>query len=303
MKKVHLVLSVVFFALGAAAACFTGSAQAIMILGASLNALGQGLRSLSLSGSAGNALAWALLAVLGLLPLFGLLPAKRARGKEDVLWGIAAAYALFMLYALVNPGLLRGVVYPAWAALEPELLAVTLFIPLAALLLAALFLRLANANEKGSLLFKRFRLLLTLEQLVAAFAAGLRIPPLFSMTGFDLAYGIVDALGVLVEVSLLVAVCETGKALLAGLSRGWLNDENAPLADRLALWARRMLAGDIAVMLIRCFGTLALGAHLTNMNMTVDFSIADLVISLSALLLSRFVRAGICVRAENDLYI
>ena len=39
MKKVHLVLSVVFFALGAAAACFTGSAQAIMILGASLNAL------------------------------------------------------------------------------------------------------------------------------------------------------------------------------------------------------------------------------------------------------------------------
>ena len=85
--------------------------------------------------------------------------------------------------------------------------------------------------------------------------------------------------------------------------RSWLNDENAPLADRLALWARRMLAGDIAVMLVRCFGTLALGAHLTNMNMTVDFSIADLVISLSALLLSRFVRAGICVRAENDLYI
>ena len=303
MKRTPMILIAVFFALGAAAGCFTGGAQALMALGAALNALGQGLRSLSLSGGAGNALAWALLAVLGLLPLLGLWPAKRAHRKEDILWIIAAAYALFMLYALVNPGLLLDVVYPAWAAPEPELLAVTLFAPLAALLLAALFLRLARADEKGGLLFRRFRLLLALEQLVAAFAAGLRIPPLFSMAGFDLAYGVVDALGVLVEVGLLVAVCEAGKALLLGLSRGWLNDENAALADRLALGARRMLAGDIAVMLVRCFVTLALGARLTNMNMTVDFSIADLVISLSALLLSRFVRAGIRVRAENDQFI
>ena len=145
--------------------------------------------------------------------------------------------------------------------------------------------------------------LLTLEQLVAAFAAGLRVPPLFSMTDFDLAYGVVDALGKLAEIGLFVMVCEAGKALLLGLSRGWLNDENAALADRLALWARRMLVGDIVVMLVRCFLTLLLGARLTDMNMTVNLSIVDLVISLSALLLSRFVREGIRVRAENDRFI
>ena len=95
MKKTHAILSGLFFALGAALAVLMGGAHLLTGFGKGLNALGQGLRRLSFSGGAGNALAWALLVLLGLTPLLGLLPARRARGKEDILWFAAAAYALF----------------------------------------------------------------------------------------------------------------------------------------------------------------------------------------------------------------
>ena len=303
MKKTHAILIAASFALGAALAAFTGGARALVCLGGALNALGQALRRLSLAGGAGDALAWALLILLGLTPLLGLLPAKRVRTGADWLWAAAAAYALFMLYMLVNPHLLRNVVYPEWAAPEPELLAVTLFAPLAALILAALVLRLARPDEKGSMLFRRLSLLLAVEQALAAFFAGLRVPALFAAEGADLAYGVADALGAFVELGLLVMVCESAMALLSGLERGWLRDENAHLADTMALWARRMLAGGIIVTLTRCFLALLLGARLTNMDMSVNISFGDLIISLCALLLSRFIREGIRVRAENDQFI
>ena len=303
MKTRRAALIGLFFALGAALAAVTGGGQAPMWLGPVLMELGQALRNLSLSGGAGNALAWTLLIALGLLPLMGLLPLKRARAASDWLWFAAAAYAVFMLYMLVNPHMLRNIVYPDWAQPEPALLAATLLGPLAALILAALFLRLARGDAQGPLLFARLRLLLTVEQALAAFAGGWRIPALFSLAGADLAYGVVDAAGTLIELLLLILVCEAGKALLKSLGRGWLNDENAPLADRLALWAQRMLLGGIAVMLTRCFLTLALGAQLTNVNMTVNFSFGDLIIALSALLLARFVREGVRVRRENDQFI
>ncbi len=303
IKKTHAILIAASFALGAVLALLTGGAQALACLGGLLNKIGWALRSLSLSGGAGDALAWALLILLGLTPLLGLLPVKRARTGADWLWPAAAAYALFMLYMLVNPHLLRNVVYPDWTAPEPELLAVTLFAPLAALILAALVLRLSRADERSALLFGRLRLLLTLTQLGAAFAAGTRLPGLFHLTGADLACGIIDALGAFAELGLFVMVCGAATALLSGLERGWLRDENARLADEMALWARRMLAGGLIVMLTRCFLTLALGAHLTNMNITVNLSLGDLIISLCALLLARFVREGVRVRAENDQFI
>ena len=57
------------------------------------------------------------------------------------------------------------------------------------------------------------------------------------------------------------------------------------------------------VMLARCFLALALSARMSAVNMTVNLDLGDLVISLSALLLARFVREGIRVRAENDRFI
>lgn len=303
MKKTHAVLIGICFALGAAVPAVSGGARALMGIGAALAGLGRALRSLSLSGGAGNALAWALLASLGLTPLLGLLPARRARTAADWLWPLAAVYALFMLYMLVNPHLLRNVVYPDWAAPESGLLAVMLLCPLAGLIVTAVFLNAARAEADGALLFRRLGLLLTAAQLLAAEAGGEWMGALPALSGADLAYGILEALGALVGLALLVALCEAGKALLGGLSRGWLNDENGPLADNLARWARRMLAGDLIVMLAGCFLTLAFGARLTNVDMRVSLELGDLVISLCALLLARFVRAGIRVRTENDQFI
>ena len=72
-----------------------------------VQALGEGLRELSLSGAGGNLAAWGLVLLLSALPLILLLPRKgRWRGDED--WLLALTFPLLLagLVLLVNPTLL-----------------------------------------------------------------------------------------------------------------------------------------------------------------------------------------------------
>lgn len=78
--------------------------------------IGAGLRALSLSGSAGNAIAIALYLTLSLLPLLGLL--RRPLHWEDALLGLMAPVLLLVWFCAVNPGLL----FPLDAAMESALL-------------------------------------------------------------------------------------------------------------------------------------------------------------------------------------
>ena len=305
MNWKRCILPTACFALGAGLAWAGRGSEALEAAGAGLAALGRGLRRLSLSGGGGNALAWALLLALGLLPLLGLLPAKRRKSGADWLWPAAAVYALAMLYALVNPHLLRGWLYPAWAWDEgvESLCALILFGPLAALIIAALTLRLARADASGGVLLRRLGAFLAAAQCLAAFASGARLPGIWRLTGGDLVLGIIDAAAGLAEFGALMAALGAGHDLTAGLAQGWLRDENGPLADCLAVWARRMLAVDVAAMLVRRFAVLLLGARLTNLNMSVAVSLDGILIALSALALARFVREGVRVRRENDEFI
>ncbi len=66
--------------------------------------LGGWLRALSLSGGGGNAVAWAVVAAISLLPALGLL--WRGRRRADWLLLLTAVILFAGLYFLVNPGLL-----------------------------------------------------------------------------------------------------------------------------------------------------------------------------------------------------
>ena len=70
--------------------------------------LGLGLRALSLSGGAGNAVAVVLYAGLCLIPAVVLIFIRRKRElrREDVLLGLLSAVRFAVLYFMINPGML-----------------------------------------------------------------------------------------------------------------------------------------------------------------------------------------------------
>lgn len=76
--------------------------------------IGLGLRALSLSGSAGNAAAVALYILLGLTPLLAgcVLYATGKADRADLLLAGLSILLFFVLYDMVNPGLLRRMAVP-----------------------------------------------------------------------------------------------------------------------------------------------------------------------------------------------
>ena len=83
-KKLYLALGCAL--LGAALALAFPGELSYEAIAAPVNALGQALRGLSLSGSGGNAAAWAITLVVSLLPLLPfLLLRRRRRAAADLL--------------------------------------------------------------------------------------------------------------------------------------------------------------------------------------------------------------------------
>lgn len=138
---------------GLLAALFSasGNRSLVSIFLAPWTGLGAWLRSLSQSGSAGNAAAWALCIFLSLLPAAALLPSrKRRKQRSDLLILPVCASAFVCLYLLVNPTLL------APAALREEMKALFSAAPAIAflsILLAAVLIRWSGRLEERRLFF------------------------------------------------------------------------------------------------------------------------------------------------------
>ena len=137
-----------------------------------LRALGEGLRSLSLSGFWGNLAAWGLVFFLSALPLILLLPRRgKRRGDEDWLLALTVPILLAGLVLLVNPTFL------SWADRTrfPVAVVLCLLSVGAAWGVLKLLRRLEGASREE--LARAFGGLLLLCAALAAFAAG------FSLAG------------------------------------------------------------------------------------------------------------------------
>lgn len=95
------------------AACLLGDLnRALQLVALPFAPIAAGLRSLSLSGAAGNAAAIVLYILLSLLPLLGLLPLRRARHWEDWLLVLAVPVQLAVYWCMINPGRLNAISIP-----------------------------------------------------------------------------------------------------------------------------------------------------------------------------------------------
>ena len=315
MKKKDGALLGVAAALGLLTGVLSGG-ETLKGLGEALMALGTGLRGLSLAGGWRGALSWAIYALLGLAPLAGLMPVRRRHTAADALWFVSSAYAFFMLYALVNPFILKDVIAPAWAWEGGNaLLALSLASPLVMLLLAGFCLRVTGETEREAVLLRRVKRLLTLIEAVDVFLVAAALPSeliavvqsenaVWQETRYTLnGYGLIAALCALARLVFALGLCESGKRLNETLGRGWLHDDNEAAARRVAVWARGLLAAVLLTGAVENAAQIFMGARLNELRFSITVPAAELTMALAAVLLARFVQAGVRVRRENDSFI
>lgn len=279
--------------------------------------LGETLRALSLSGGWRAKLGWMLYGALGLMPLAGLLPLHRRHGAWDILWVLASAYAFLMLYLLVNPFMLIDVMTPGWAwtGSENAYLGLSLLSPLIMLLLAALVLRITDTAGGEQALIWRISRGLTVIEAAIVFAAALALPgevtrEMAESSNLGVAirrtvdgYGLFKALCLIVQTAFVLGVCRAGRQLALSARSGWLEDESAQAARSLAWWARGLLAAELLTAALDNTVQIFLGAKLGSVSFSMNLPLGGVISAVCALLMARFVQAGVRVRRENDQFI
>ena len=110
-KKLYLTLG--FALLGAVLALAFPGEMTYETFAAPVNALGQALRGLSLSGTGGNIAAWAITLVVSLLPLLPFLLLRRKRkAMEDWVLLLLIPQLFALIYYAVNPTLIDSLAAP-----------------------------------------------------------------------------------------------------------------------------------------------------------------------------------------------
>ena len=297
-----------WIAAGAAAA----AGVAIALTGVPANPLAPvegiaaGLRSLSMSGAAGNALAWALWAALSLLPLLGLLPAGRKRGLADVFFTLSALLSLPMWYCFANPGLLAAR-FPGGSEMLLPVARMLLLAPVLLLLSGAVMLRCTegDARRDGARTFlRRTRVLLAaflcIEAGAAAYAMAGGLRSAAGEGGLTVALAAFQALCILAVCAAALATLSAAMDLARAMENGWFAAERE--AVRLAHLARLQLAVTCGAAALSAAACAALMGRV-SMAAVTDIPLTELLAALACMLLARFVAEGARLKRENDEFV
>ena len=304
-KKMYFTLG--FALLGAVLALAFPGEMTYETFAAPVNALGQALRGLSLSGTGGNAAAWAITLVVSLLPLipFLLLRRKRKAGEDWVL--VLLIPQLFaLIYYAVNPTLIDSLAAPF---LPVGQLGVILATAVTWLVLA--FLR-ALAEAPGERLAAAVGVLLTGCAFMLAFGAGANQAAAWRAAADSVRSGNTgDVSFTLVMLAVLdvlraapyllgAAALLWGGRLVEAVGREPFSQDAAQLCDRTALACR--MAAEAAVILALTVNLLQLMAFslLVKVDFQVELNLLPLALAGAMFLLSRWMRQGLALRKDND---
>lgn len=261
------------------------------------------LRALSLSGAAGNVLAWALYLLCGLWPLGWMaLRFKKHRAEaEDGLLPLLTLLLLTALYQMINPGQLRTLFGPA-AVLGKTLLGAAVW----AVLCCYGTLRLTRAMTRRQVetlagWMPALRWVLTAA--VIAVSCGVRIPDWWRTLEESGIYTPLSLTAVLAPdvctVMTLRALCD----LLEVLGGGWYRSETLEAARRLSRVCCRCIAVTAVTQL--CFSLMQVlcASVLGQVEITLELPLLQLVFLLVTLLFSRQLERGRQLQQDNDLFI
>ena len=304
-KKLYLALGCAL--LGAALALAFPGELSYEAIAAPVTALGLALRGLSLSGTGGNAAAWAITLVVSLLPLIPFLLLRRKRkAVEDWVLLLLIPQLFALIYYAVNPTLIDSMAAPF---LPVGQLGVILATAVTWLVLA--FLR-ALAEAPGQRLSAAVGALLTGCALLLAFGAGANQAATWRAAADSVRSGntgdvsftliMLTVLGILRAAPYLLgaaALLWGGRLVEAG-GREPFSQDTAQLCDRTALACR--MAAEAAVILALTVNLLQLAffSLLVKVDFRVELNLLPLALAGAMFLLSRWMRQGLALREDND---
>lgn len=329
-KRWVFLLAAVVAALAMYAAVFAPDGGVLVVLALPFRWLGLGLRSLSLSGTAGNIAAIVLMTMFCLLPLLPVFLDARKKQKaviEHIVCVLTAAILPFLLYRFVNPQLIRQIFPEAWPSpealtLQGELMLSLCFWSLAAAyaVLRALRAYGGSAAEKG---LKAVLVLLTGAMLVSVFyidlykligeirtAASSYSAEPFTGGGFVRAYPAVDCLlaalrfsGSAVPSLLLLRVFPVCFRLLREIEKDRFAAGNAQLALDAAKKARAAIMVSVLLSAAVNIVQMLLTRLASNVNISVDLPLFEMLTAFLLILLSEGFRKGHELADENRQFV
>ncbi len=293
----------------AAAAFAVIAVLPVMLPLEALPALGQWLRTLSLSGGRGNLAAWAVVLLLAALPALGLL--WRPRCKWDFLL-LAAAGGIFAgLYLLVNPSL----VYPLPDSEGRPLIAIAAAGCVSASLLAWAVLRCLSRAEQSGAPARALEKLLAFAAVLlgglAAWSTGAAVLRQIkdvaasnTMPGVDLG-GTNFFIVLLAAADLIPTLLGCGVLFLAGrLARSMeadpFGEETIALSERLSHGCGRIAAVSVLVCAAGNLLQFIWMPFLHSMHFTVSFPVFPVLLAASLDLLCRYFQRAKAVSDDND---
>lgn len=304
-KKLYLTLG--FALLGAVLALAFPGEMTYEAIAAPVNALGQALRGLSLSGTGGNAAAWVITLVVSLLPLIPFLLRRRKRkAAEDWVLVLLIPQLFALIYYAVNPTLIDSM-----AALFLPVGQLGVILATAVTWLVLAFLR-ALAEAPGERLAAAVGVILTGCALLLAFGAGANQAAAWRPAAESVRSGntgdvsftliMLAVLGVLRAAPYLLGAAALlwGGRLVEAVGREPFSRDTVQLCDRTALACR--MAAEAAVILALTVNLLQLMAFslLVKVDFQVELNLLPLALAGAMFLLSRWMRQGLALREDND---
>lgn len=296
--------------------------------------IGAGLRALSLSGGAGNAVAILLYVLLSLVPLGVLvwLGRRRQLAAEDSLLVVLSLFLFVAFYFMINPGKIPGLTIG-----EGELLAEQMAVHQSlfggaayAILLAYLVLRLLRRFRSADRQRLQDDLALLLGGLAVClvfviFGAGFvgfweECTALLTGGGEGMAFGVeTDPLAVQRDGLLVLAFLRwVGEMLpyfldivvilaVLDLLGAMKTDRYSEETLERAHWVSRLCTGSLAVSLVTTvvlnLGQLLFLGELTRVSIQVVFPITAAAFLLGVLLVVKFLEENRALKEDNDLFI
>ena len=269
--------------------------------------LGEWLRGLSLSGSRGNAAAWAVVLGLTALPALGLL--WRPRRGWDWLLPLAAAEIFAGLYLLVNPTLVSNQ-FPAG-----DFIALAAAGTISATVLAWAILRWMSGMENSGSLGQTLERLLKWSAVLIGFlaawgegaaalerlraVAGGNTAPDAALWPTDTAI-ILLAAADYIPVVLGCALLLWGGKLARLLESEPFGGETVALAEKVSRSCGRVAAASLLVCVGGNLAQMLLLPVLRNADLSVSFPLLTVLLAAALNLLCRYLRRAKAVSDDNE---
>lgn len=304
-KKLYLALGCAL--LGAALALAFPGELSYEAIAAPVTALGLALRRLALSGSGGNAAAWALTLAVSLLPLLPfLLLWRRRRAAADGVLLLLIPQLFALLYCAVNPTLVGGMAAPFLPVGQLGVILATAVTWLVLALLRGL------AEAPGQRLSAAVGALLTGCALLLTFGVGFAQAGAWRAAAADVQAGNTGDVRFTLMMLGVLAVLRAAPYLLGAAALLWggrlveaggrepFSRDTAALCERTALACR--MAAEAAVVLSLTVNLLQLAffSLLVKTDFRVELSLLPLALAGAMFLLSRWMRQGLALREDND---